>query len=175
MTENGRGDTSVLAKLFEHNRWANLKLLDFCEGLSDEQLNATAIGCFGPIRNTLRHIVGAEMSYVHRVNGKLPPRPFRRDEFPSFEVLKEAARWTSDELLQLAISAREETLVQEHEAGVTCEYKLNSLIAQALTHSTEHRTQISAIITQLGMEPPDMSVWYWLEETGEFREFAGGT
>ena len=29
-------DTSVLAALFAHNAWANLKLLGFCAGLSDE-------------------------------------------------------------------------------------------------------------------------------------------
>ena len=36
-TERG-SDTSVLTTLFAHNGWANLKLIDFCEKLSDEQL-----------------------------------------------------------------------------------------------------------------------------------------
>jgi uncharacterized damage-inducible protein DinB len=174
MPENGRDGTSVLTTLFSHNAWANLKLLDFCAGLSDEQLDATAIGGFGSIRETLRHIVGAEVSYVSRVNGKLPAKPFARDEFPDFEVLKDAARWTSDELLQLALSAQQDTLVQEHEARWRVEYKLSSLMMQAINHSTEHRTQISTIITQLGMEPPDMSGWNYMEETGEFREFEEG-
>ena len=73
-TECG-GDTSVLKALFAHNAWANLKLLAFCEQLSDEQLDAEAIGCFGSIRATLWHIVGGEVSYVERVNGKRPPKP----------------------------------------------------------------------------------------------------
>jgi uncharacterized damage-inducible protein DinB len=174
MPDQGRGDTSVLTTLFTHNTWANLKLLDFCEHLSDDQLDTTAIGCFGPIRDTLRHIVGAEVSYVRRTNGRLPPTPFSRDQFPGFDVLKNAARWTGDELLQLALSARTDTSVQEREEGLVCEYPLASLIVQAITHSTEHRTQISAIITQLGMEPPDMSGWKYMEETGEFREFEAG-
>src|SRR6266508_5478939 len=108
MQDNERGDTSVLTTLFAHNAWANLKLLDFCEALSDAQLDATAIGCFGSIRDTLLHIVGAEVSYVKRVNGKLPPQPFSRDQFPGFAVLQDAARWASDELLLLARSARED-------------------------------------------------------------------
>ena len=45
------------------------------------------------------------------------------------------------------------------------------LMVQAITHSTEHRTQISAIITQLGVEPPDMSGWKYMEEIGELQEF----
>lgn len=47
MPENEHGDTSVLTTLFAHNTWANLKLLDFCEKLSDAQRDATAIGGFG--------------------------------------------------------------------------------------------------------------------------------
>ncbi|NTU79168.1 MAG: hypothetical protein HGA45_07160 [Chloroflexales bacterium] len=30
-----------------------------------------------------------------------------------------------------------------------------------VTHATEHRAQIATIITQLGMEPPDLSVWLY--------------
>src|SRR6476620_12568234 len=97
MQETERGDTSVLTTLFGHNAWANLKLLDFCERLSGEQLDATAIGCFGSIRDTLQHIVSAEVSYVERVNGKLPAAP-PSDQFPGFEALRDVVRWAGDEL-----------------------------------------------------------------------------
>jgi uncharacterized damage-inducible protein DinB len=174
MHDTEHGDTSVLTTLFAHNGWANLKLLDFCEKLSDEQLDATAIGCFGSIRNTLVHIVGAEVSYVRRVNGKLPSQPLSRGEFPGFAVLKDVARWTNDELLTLALSARKATMVTESEEGLACDYTLASLIMQAINHATEHRAQIAAIITQLGMEPPDMSGWQYMVDIGEFREWKIG-
>ena len=170
MQEHDHGDTSVLTTLFAHNTWANLKLLDFCEGLSDEQLDSTAVGGFGTIRDTLVHIVGAEVSYVERVNGRLPAKQLSRDQFPGFAVLKDAVRWAGDELLQLALSAREDTSVRQRPPRQLFEYRLASLIAQSLSHSTEHRTQISAIITQLGVEPPDMSGWQYMEEIGELRE-----
>jgi uncharacterized damage-inducible protein DinB len=166
------GDGSVVVTLFAHNTWANLKLLDFCEQLSDAELDATAIGCFGSIRATLAHIVGAEVSYVVRVNGKQPPHALVRGQFPGFVVLKDVARWAGDELLQLALSARKETIVQEREGALSCEYPLASLIVQEITHATEHRTQIAAIITQLGLEPTDMSVWQYMVETGEFHEYS---
>lgn len=170
MRENEQGDTSVLTTMFKHNVWANLKLLDFCAALSDEQLDATAIGCFGSIRDTLQHIVSAEVSYVERVNARLPAKPFSSDQFPGFDQLKDAAHWASDELLQLALSARKDTIVRQRPPRMLIEYKLASLIVQAISHSTEHRTQISAIITQLGMEPPDMSGWQYMDETGELQE-----
>ena len=170
MRENEPGDTSVLTTLFAHNTWANLKLLDFCERLSDEQLDTTAIGGFGSIRDTLWHIVGGEVSYVERVNGKQPPTPVSGDEFPGFAALKDVARWTNDELLQLALSARQDTLVREPPPHYNFEYRLASLMVQAINHATEHRAQIAAIITQLGMEPPDMSGWQYMVEIGEFQE-----
>ncbi|HEX6291184.1 MAG TPA: DinB family protein [Herpetosiphonaceae bacterium] len=174
MRDDEQVDTSVLTTLFAHNTWANVKLLDFCEGLSDAQLDATAIGCFGSIRATLVHIVGAEMSYVERVNGKLPPQPLAADQFPGFAVLKEVARWAGDELLDLARSARADTIVRQRPPRMRIAYPLASLIVQTVTHSTEHRTQISAIITQLGLEPPDMSGWNYMEETGELQDVEAG-
>ncbi len=176
MPEDRPGDTSVLTSLFRHNRWANVKLLDFCAGLSDHQLQATAGGTFGSIRDTLLHIVRAEVDYVNRVTGKWPPavpaalRPL--DQFPGFEALKDAASWAGDELLQLAVAARADSIVRETDPQqrVAVEYPLSSLLMQAIDHATEHRTQISAIITQLSIEPPDMAGWAYMEEMGEFRE-----
>lgn len=170
MQAYARGDASVLTTLFKHNAWANLQLLDFCARLSNEQLDATTIGGFGSIRDTLFHIVRAEVSYVSRVNGKLPEKPLSPGQFPGFEILKDATRWASDELLLLALSAREDTSVQERAPRPPVKYRLASLIVQAITHSTEHRTQIAAIITQLGMEPPDMSGWKYMKEIGELQE-----
>src|SRR5215212_1472829 len=105
-----QADTSVLQVLFQHNTWANLKLLDFCEALSEEQLDAAAPGTYGSIRDTLHHLVGAEVSYVHRVTGEWPDAPMTRDTFPGVPVLKQVAQWTGDELRKLALSARAENL-----------------------------------------------------------------
>ncbi|MBA3945982.1 MAG: DinB family protein [Herpetosiphonaceae bacterium] len=170
MLDTKRGGTSVLNKLFAHNTWANLKLLDYCEGLSAAQLDTTAIGGFGSIRDTLVHIIGAEVSYVYRVNGRLPTTSFSKGQFPGFEVLKDTVRWTGDELLQLAFSTQQDTTVREHEKRLYVEYTLASLMVQAVSHSIEHRTQIATIITQLGPVPPDMSGWKYMEETGELQE-----
>jgi uncharacterized damage-inducible protein DinB len=171
---NNSGDTSVLTKLFHHNTWANLRLLDFCGGLTDEQLDATTTGCYGSIRDTLRHFIGGEVDYVNLANDKLiPPMPLPSDDFPGFDVLKEGARWAGDELLKLAVSAREDTIVRVTRPNEPIyEYPLASFMVQVLNHSTEHRTQIATILTQLGMEPPRLSGWAYMREMGEFFEFS---
>ncbi len=163
-------DTSVLAALFAHNAWANQKLLDFCAGLSDEQLDASAVGGYGSIRATLQHTIRAETGYVERASGKAWGVPLPPDLFSGFEVLRDAARWASEELLLLAVAARKDTLVHDPPPRQPAAYPLASLIAQAITHSTEHRTQIASVITQLGIQPPDMSGWCYMDEMEEIQE-----
>jgi uncharacterized damage-inducible protein DinB len=170
MTEDRLGDTSVLTSLFRHNTWANLKLLDFCAGLDEDQLGATAVGTYGPIRGTLLHIVRAEVNYVKRATGRSPAAPLPRDHFPGFEVLKDGVRWAEDELLQLALTARADQIVRETGEEGTVEFPLSGLLVQAINHATEHRAQVSAMVTQLGLEPPDMSGWEYMLAVGEFRE-----
>ena len=51
---------SILGKMFEHNRWANLRAVEACAGLTDAQLDATVPGTYGSVRDTLMHVAGAE-------------------------------------------------------------------------------------------------------------------
>jgi len=160
---------SVVVAMFQHNAWANLKLLDFCAGLSAEQLAATAAGTYGAIRDTLNHIVQAEASYVARVNGKRPPSLPENTPFAGIAPLRDAAAWTSAEMLQLALGARTDTLVIERWPEATEQYKLADLLTQAINHANEHRAQIATVLTHLGLEPPDMSGWQWMLDTGAYK------
>lgn len=171
MPSDQQTDNSVLTVLFQHNLWANLKLLDFCETLTEEQLNTAGIGTYGSIRATLIHLIGAEVSYVYRVNGHHPAERIPHDRFPGFQMLKDTARWAGPELLALAQSAGSDTLVEERweQEKVMEQYPLADLMLQTLNHSTEHRTHVSTIITQLGLEPPDMAGWKYMEETGNYK------
>lgn len=168
-----RPPNAVIRSLFKHNAWANLKLLTFCETLSDKQLHSTAVGTYGSILGTLIHIIGGELSYVERTNGHVPPTPLVEGVLPTFAALKEMSEWANDELAQLAQSAQADTLVEEHsqelQAGVR--YPLASLIMQEINHANEHRAHICTILSQLGLEPPDITGWGYMEATGEFQEF----
>lgn len=37
------------------------------------------------------------------------------------------------------------------------------ILTQVINHATEHRAQVMAILTQLGIEPPDLSSWSYFE------------
>ena len=56
---------TILARLFEHNNWANLKIVEACSTLTDEQLDAPPQSATeGSIRNTLLHLVSAQYGYL---------------------------------------------------------------------------------------------------------------
>jgi uncharacterized damage-inducible protein DinB len=37
------------------------------------------------------------------------------------------------------------------------------ILAQAINHATEHRAQIMAILTHLGIQPPELDLWLYFE------------
>lgn len=167
MIQVGEKRDSMVADLFGHNTWSNLRLLDACNSLSDEQLDATVPGTFGTIRDTLLHIVGAEVSYIARSTGRMPGEPMMPGgPPPSIDKLREDAQWCGEEFLQLAQNAGSEDIVQQDWRGRRANYPLTSLLTQVINHSTEHRTQIATILTQQGIEPPDMSGWAYMEAMG---------
>jgi len=38
------------------------------------------------------------------------------------------------------------------------------ILTQAINHATKHRAQVMTILTQQGVEPPDLSGWAYVEE-----------
>src|SRR5829696_8684080 len=55
---------SLLNEAFGHHVWATLEVLDVCARLDEDQLATTVPGTFGTIIDTLRHTVGADVSYL---------------------------------------------------------------------------------------------------------------
>ncbi len=59
----------TLLELVRHKTWANLLLLESCERLTPEELNASAPGTYGTIHETLRHLVDSDESYFATITG----------------------------------------------------------------------------------------------------------
>ena len=58
----------TLTVLYSHHLWANLRLMNHCIPLSDEQLDTSMEGAFGTIRDTLKHLVLSEKGYFSRIS-----------------------------------------------------------------------------------------------------------
>src|SRR5690349_16394740 len=149
-----------LVELFRHNAWANQRLFDACAGLSDAQLDATVVGTFGSIRDTLVHIVGAQERYGAALAESGPVSVIReRDLVASVAELRDSARTSGEALVALAARVQSGAMVTTTYRGEAFTLPAWLLFLQAINHATEHRAQVAAILTQQGIDPPGMDGW----------------
>jgi uncharacterized damage-inducible protein DinB len=153
-----------LVPLFEHNHWANATLFELCEGLDDVVLDASVNGCFGTIRETLRHIARAEALYVGILTSPRPDEGRSKwlEQFPN-DTSKEFVKSTGEALIRCAHEIPADSILEGvRDDGYEYRYPASSMFLQAINHATEHRTQIATILTQKGIQPPDLDGWVYL-------------
>ena len=161
---------SVLVKLFEHNNWANLQILQACTDLSDKQLDAAPDSTTkGSIRLTLQHMIESQQSYWTQLAG-IEPR-FAWQNPPDFARLEWAANLTGEGLLALAQG-------ESGKLNTTFQYDGYSIepwvvMVQAINHSTEHREQIKSMLSDLGITPPRIDGWKYGSVTNALRAIEG--
>ena len=150
--------TTGLPDFFKYNLWANLRLLDACTQLSDAQLDATMIGTFGSVRETLMHLLGGEEGYVRHFTGTSPtPRLKDFTTFPGLDELRRRAELSGKELITI-VEQRNLDQIFYLDNG-TYEAPAIIVLIQAINHGIDHRSQISTLLTQQGIEPPDLDGW----------------
>ena len=156
--------TDTLTTLFSHHLWANLRLLERCAELTDEQMEATISGTFGSIHATLQHIVRSEQSYFSRIStGQRYSRP--ADALPmTIAEMIEAARTTGTGLIEWASKVQANDTVRIDWDGTPRDVPKTIILTQVINHATEHREQVKTILTQLGIEPPDLQSWAYFDE-----------
>ena len=155
MTEN------ILARVFEHNNWANEQVIQACSVLSDEQLDAPPQSATeGSIRSTLSHLVSAQHGYLRLLTLPLEERQDRVTV--EFAELGESLKSSGEKLLELA---RDESKLPTTRLQTRDEYYVEPwvILVQIINHATEHREQIKNMLTALGITPPDIDGWSYGE------------
>ena len=154
----------TLTTMFSHNQWANLRLLEQCADLDDEQLAASIPGSRGSIRDTLEHITISEQAYFSRIStGKRFDRP--KDEPPmTLADMTDSLRKTGEGFVEWASKVQAEDTVQIDWSGTLREVPKTIILTQVINHATEHREQVKATLTEMGIEPPDLQSWAYFDE-----------
>jgi len=149
-----------LQQLFRHDLWANRLILDACAGLTPEQMDTSTEGTYGTILRTLFHLVASVDSYAARL--VVRPRLLVNDDalpLPPFEVLRAVLATAGTELIEQAGSVSETRTVDVAGDDGPRTIPAWIILVQAIDHGREHRTHIATMLTQLGIEPPDMDGW----------------
>lgn len=155
-----------LVAFFRHNLWANLRLLDFCVDLSDDLLDASALGTYGSVRATFMHIVGNEERYGAALAAREFGKPVR--DFPGFAALRERLQQSGEELIAIAAKEPPDRMLSGVLRGESYTLPAAVLLIQAINHATEHRGHIASILSQHGATPPALDGWAF-EQSGGFK------
>jgi uncharacterized damage-inducible protein DinB len=77
----------------------------------------------------------------------------------------ESLRTTGTGLIEWAVKVQADDTVTVDWEGTPREVPKTIILTQIINHATEHREQIKAIMTELGIEPPDLQGWAYFDET----------
>jgi uncharacterized damage-inducible protein DinB len=175
----------TLLELHRHKTWATLRLIEYCQGLADEHLDATIPGTFGTIRETLRHLAGADEGYFsiltrRRLSEPLPDGLVKLDDLPAGpiplddlaeRIRRLAPRW--EILIQDAdVAGREFTTSDGWRVPGTVP------MAQAIHHADDHRSHVLSILGARGLDVPEpngLDVWGYAEATGQMQPVGSAT
>lgn len=159
-----------LRRLFDYNRWANLRLLDALEALSPEELTRDLASSFPTALATLVHGLAAEWVWLERWKGTSPTA------FPDASTLDSVgavrARWDGvwgDQQAFLAgLADGDETRPLSYKlfSGDSDTRPLGELMRHVVNHATYHRGQLVTMLRQLGRTPPSTDYIRWLREMG---------
>ena len=171
--------TGTLLELYRHKTWATLRLIELCQGLEDEQLDATIPGTYGTIRETLRHLVESEEGYYsiltrerfstrQEAEAFIPPDPLPDVPVPLEELADRIRR----------LGPRWETLAPDEELPgreVTSRdgWRFPGWVplAQAIHHADDHRSHVLSILGARGLEVPELDLWGYAESENLMQEF----
>jgi len=161
---------SLLGDAFAHHVWATVRLVDSCMSLSPEQLGMGVPGTYGSILETIRHLVGADSSYLSVLTGgRIPAVDEDHMDLLQLRAAMEGngPGWSS----LLGEDLDPDVVVIRHRAdGSESHAPLGVRLAQALHHGTDHRSQICTALTTLGEEPPAIDVWDFASQDGRLLE-----
>jgi uncharacterized damage-inducible protein DinB len=152
--------------LYDYNYWANAKILETAEQVSEAQFIEETSESHGSLRATLVHMLSAEWIWRSRWQGTSPMENLREVVLPTLEALRE--RWREEERQMRAFLA---TLGEEevqrvvqytNTRGQTYAAPLWQMMGHLVNHGTQHRSEAAVILSRLGQSPGDLDLLIFL-------------
>lgn len=158
---------SELLYHLDYSNWATQTLLAACSGLSPEQLERDLGSSHASILRTWRHIYYSERVWLKRLlANEMPPlveigdQSLFDDPPPEPELLQLQMAWPSlSEGLRQYFENLPHPELSEELKGSDCTIPRWRLVLHIVNHSTQHRGQITGMLRQLGIQPPNTDVF----------------
>lgn len=161
-----------IASLFEYGDWVNQRLLKSATTLTAEQFALKVLPGFGSLHLTLVHMLGTEVLWLARWQELSPTTVLSSGGLPTVKAIRE--RWAD------LVDERRTNLAGMDEAGLAAMVHWTNMRGQSYAlprwqvmlhcanHSTHHRSEAAAILTELGHEPDSTDLLeYYLGRAGQ--------
>jgi hypothetical protein len=111
--------------------------------------------------------VGGLQTSILRTKGRQHEGELARGSaWPGFEVLRNIAVSSSDELIKIAETMDADPEVDLPYRGKVYRYPMSFFLLQGLAHGITHRSEIKVTMAELGIERPDLDAWAYSEAAG---------
>jgi uncharacterized damage-inducible protein DinB len=169
-------DADFWRMAFRYNRWANRVILAKASEVPETDYYATAPGLsFGSLHATLVHTLVAEVVWLARFEGGLPPEELKdarkadelaTSQLPTLAALQAMWREVDMQQVRLFQPMRDEQvdapLAYRSQYGESYEQPMRELMLHLLNHGTQFRAEAAVRLSALGYSPGDLDLIVWL-------------
>lgn len=151
-----------------YNKWANNRLFDSCDQLSDDDYFAERKAFFGSIHGVLNHMMVGDTIWTSRLHGTSPVIALNSEMYDRRDTLRAAREKMDDDIIAYMDSMTDADM----EGDVT--YKTTSgdpftmaravILQHFFNHHAHHRGQAHGLLSQTDVEPPVLDLLYYIRD-----------
>ena len=165
----GNGDAGlvdVIRLMYGYNTWANERIMARAAELTLEQYVAPGNASFSSVRDTLVHTLSGQVIWLSRWQGRGNPPWYDPNDYPDLAALRrywhEIDAKTHAFIDGLDEAALNRILHYRNSQDEPVAYPLWQVMLHEVNHSTQHRSEVAALLTGYGYSPGAMDVPIYL-------------
>ena len=149
-----------------YNKWANDRLYDACDQLSDADYYADRPAFFGSIHGVLNHMMVGDTIWTSRLHGTSPVIALNAEMYADQKALRDSRQKMDDEIIAymegLSDSDMAGDVTYKTTSGDPFTMARSVILQHFFNHHAHHRGQAHGLLSQTDVEPPVLDLLYFI-------------
>ncbi len=161
--------SEYFATLARYNAWANRRLYEACERLSEQEYLRERLSPLVSLHAILNRVLVIDRIWIARIEGRTVPG-LRPDQILYADLIGlKVARAAEDAHLSNLVAGISETtldqpLIYRNARGDRCGAPLRLVLGHLFNHEAEHRGAAQALLRQTDVAPPSLDLICFVQE-----------
>jgi len=152
-------------KMWRYNDWAWEHVFHSLDQISTDEYMKSQPFFWGSLHGLLSHCIAAETIWINRLNGISPKRLLNANDFDSLNTIKVEwkpiqAKW-HQYLSNLTDGEANSLCHYTATEGTAQQVKVADIITHAANHATDHRSQMTPVLAQLGKPTTELDYLFF--------------